>query len=55
MYFIFFQDYDDAAHYSADTMEKINAFMEANDINKEDVWLVEGQMISGIDNKHWPK
>lgn len=54
MYFIFFQDFDDIDHFSAETIEEINTFMDTHSIARDGVFLVKGEMVSNIDNKHWP-
>ena len=55
MYFIFYQNFDDMEWFHAETIEEINDYMTENEIPKDEVMLVEGQLISGINNKHWPK
>ena len=54
MYFIFYQNFDDALEFHAETMEEINDFMYNERLYPEDVILVKGEMISGWNNKHWP-
>lgn len=56
MYHIAYQEYDDAKFASFHSMEDLKAFMEKENIQPDDVWLVEGgNMISGLGNKHMPK
>jgi len=53
MYFIFYQEYDDMKYFYSDDIKKINSFMKKNNIPKEEVVLIKGELISGLDNKHW--
>jgi len=54
MYFIFYQYFDDAQEFHAETIEKINEYMKRENLYPEDVILIKGEMVSGWDNKHWP-
>jgi hypothetical protein len=54
MYFIFFQYCDDAKYFSG-TLDEIEQYMLKECIRKEEVILVKGEMISGWENKHWPR
>jgi len=55
MYYIFYQDYDDMDFYHSDSLEEIDSFMKKNDISREYTVLIEGECLSGMGNKNWPK
>lgn len=55
MYHILFQEYDDAKYASCNTIEDLKKFMKKERLTPENIWLIEGTLISGLGNKHMPK
>ena len=42
-------------YFAADNMDEINSYMKKIAIDKREVILIKGEMISGLDNSHWPR
>ena len=55
MYYIFYQEYDDMKWFGATSMKLINKYMEKENIARECVMLLKGEMLSDLWDENWPK
>ena len=55
MYYIFYQEYDDMKWYCSTHMKAINDFMKKENIAKELVILIKGEVLSDLFSTDWPK